>query len=611
MQHLAIFLTRTVSVPEFLRAASILVLPALLGCSPASVPTVEEADAFLAEAEADYLEASIENQRASWVQATYITQDTQKIAAAASEKLMIVTADAAKQAASYRDLDLSEDSKRKIDKLRVALTLPAPSAPGAAGELAGIESTLKGMYGSGAWCPEGGECTELEALVRTMAVSRDANELRDAWAGWRTISPQMRGPYARLAELANEGSRELGFADTGAMWRSGYDMAPDEFSSELDRLWQQVKPLYDSLHCYTRDALGDFYGEDVVPQDEPIPAHLLGNMWAQEWNNIYDILAPPGGDEGPDLDRLLVEKGYDEIAMVRSAERFFTSLGFEPLPETFWERSLFLKPEDRAVVCHASAWNIDAEDDLRIKMCIEVTGEMFRTIHHELGHNFYQRAYNVQDPLFRGSANGGFHEAVGDVLSLSVTPSYLVEIGLLESEPDATADLGLLMRRALDKVAFLPFALMIDQWRWGVFSGEIPEDRYNAAWWELRESLQGVRAPVDRSEADFDPGAKYHVPGNTSYERYFVADILQFQLHRDLCAAAGWEGPLHRCSIYGNEEAGRRLREMLTMGSSRPWPEALAVIGGSGEMDATAMLDYFAPLQLWLDEQNDGRTCGW
>jgi peptidyl-dipeptidase A len=583
-----------------------------LSCGPGA-PTAEEAEAFLEEAEARFLKSEVEAERAAWVQATYITHDSELVAARASERFIATTVELAQAAARFKDVELPEDSARKLELLRLALTLPAPADAAATAELAGITTSLESTYGKGRYCrPEGGPCRELEELSRTMASSRDPDELLDAWTGWRTISPEMKEPYQRLVELANQGSAELGFEDTSVLWRSKYDMPAEDFAVEVDRLWNQVRPLYESLHCHVRAKLAETYGDDLVPGGEPIPAHLLGNMWAQNWGNIYELVAPPEeGAASYDLTELLEQRGVDELEMVRYGERFFTSLLFDPLPDTFWERSLFVKPRDRDVVCHASAWDIDMVDDLRIKMCIEVNAEQFSVIHHELGHNFYQRAYNHLDPLFRNSANDGFHEAVGDTLALSVTPKYLVELGFLDEEPDASADLGLLLRRALDKVAFLPFGLLVDRWRWGVFSGDVPPEQYNQAWWDLREKYQGVRAPVARDESDFDPGAKYHVPANTPYTRYFLAHILQFQFHRDLCKVAGSEGPLHRCSIYGSEEAGKRLEAMLAMGQSRPWPEALESISGSPEMDATAILDYFAPLQVWLDEQNEDRSCGW
>jgi peptidyl-dipeptidase A len=420
----------------------------------------------------------------------------------------------------------------------------------------------------------------------------------------------MRRDFIRYVELGNKGARELGFADMGAMWRAKYDMPPDQFAQELDRLWEQVKPLYVSLHAYVRSRLREKYG-DIVPASGPIPAHLLGNMWGQEWNNIYPLVAPPNADPGYDLTQILKDRKTEPQQMVRYGEGFFRSLGFAPLPQTFWDRSLFVKPRDRDVVCHASAWDIDYVEDVRLKMCIDITAEDFVTVHHELGHNFYQRAYDKQPFMFRDSANDGFHEAIGDTIALSVTPEYLVKLGLLDKAPDTSKDIGLLMQRALEKIAFLPFGLMIDQWRWKVFSGQIPPEKYNQTWWELRRKYQGIDAPVARSEEDFDPAAKYHVAANVPYARYFLADILQFQFHRALAQIAGCKDPLNRCSVYDNKEAGRRFAAMLEMGQSRPWPDALEALTGQREMDATAIRDYFAPLQKWLDEQNKGKPVGW
>jgi peptidyl-dipeptidase A len=587
-------------------------LAASCGGDPQARPaTVDGAQAFMEDAERQLLDLWIETEQAAWVQQNFITEDTEAMSAAVQKKLIGTTMDLIAESTRFDGVDLPPELARKVRMLKTSLPLLAPSDPDKQGELTKITTAMEGIYGKGTYCRENGDCLDLTAMTRILAESRDADELLELWKGWRTISPPLRKQYRRFVELANEGAREIGFSDLGEQWRSGYDMDPAEFTAELDRLWGQVQPLYEALHCHVRASLTDRYGSDVVPEDQPIPAHLLGNMWSQSWGNIYDLAGPVESDPGYDLTSLLVSQGIDEIEMVRYGERFFTSLGFEPLPETFWERSLFTKPKDRDVVCHASAWNIDMIDDLRIKMCIDVTDEDFSTIHHELGHNFYQRAYSPLSTLYRGSANDGFHEGIGDTIALSVTPEYLKQIGLLDRVPSAEGDLGLLMRMALDKVAFLPFGLLVDQWRWQVFSGEIGPDDYNAGWWELREKYQGVRAPVARSEADFDPGAKYHVPANTPYTRYFLAHILQFQFQRALCDSAGFEGPLHRCSIYGNEEAGAKLIEMLEMGKSRPWPDALEAVTGQREMDASAILDYFAPLAEWLDEQNQGRTCGW
>ncbi|MEE1980583.1 M2 family metallopeptidase [Shewanella xiamenensis] len=578
-----------------------------------NAPDKAQAIAFIQDAEAQIAQLSIEANRAEWIYSNFITEDTAALSAAVGEKVSAASVKFATEAAKYANVELDPANARKLNILRSALVLPAPLDPAKNAELAQISSELNGLYGKGKYCFADGKCMTQPELSTLMAESRDPAKLLEAWKGWREIAKPMRPLFQREVELANEGAKDLGYANLSELWRSQYDMKPDEFSKELDRLWGQVKPLYESLHCYVRGELNNEYGDAIAPKTGPIPAHLLGNMWAQQWGNVYDLVAPNDADPGYDVTELLEQKGYDEQKMVKQAESFFTSLGFAPLPESFWSRSLFLQPKDRDVVCHASAWDLDNLDDIRIKMCIQKTAEDFTVIHHELGHNFYQRAYKQQPFLFKNSANDGFHEAIGDTIALSITPSYLKQIGLLEDVPDASKDIGLLLKQALDKIAFLPFGLMIDQWRWKVFSGEITPAQYNQAWWELREKYQGVKAPTDRSEADFDPGAKYHVPGNVPYTRYFLAHILQFQFHKALCETAGDKGPVHRCSIYGNQAAGEKLNKMLALGASQPWPVALKEVTGTEMMDASAVLDYFAPLKIWLDEQNKAanRQCGW
>ena len=572
-----------------------------------------DAETFAAQMETELHAGWIEAERSAWVYSNFITDDTEKISSDARRRSIESTVRLAAEATRFDGSKMSDETARKLRMLKTSMTMVAPQDAALTAELTEITAGMEGRYGKGTYCSEqrNGECLDLGAMGNILAESRDPEEMLDLWTGWRTVSPPMRTNYQRFVELVNAGSQDLGFSDMGDLWRSNYDMEADAFSVEVDRLWDQVRPLYEQLHCHVRAQLNAAYGDEVVPLDRPIPAHLLGNMWAQSWGNIYDLVAPPSSDPGFDLTEILNSRKIDEREMVRYGERFFTSLGFEPLPDTFWERSLFVKPQDRDVVCHASAWNVDAVDDLRIKMCINVNAEDFVTIHHELGHNFYQRAYNHQSPLHQNSANDGFHEGIGDTIALSITPEYLVQVGLLDSLPADGGDLGLLMRSALDKVAFLPFGLVVDQWRWQVFGGEIPTDAYNEGWWKLRQQYQGIEAPVARSEADFDPGAKYHVPGNTPYTRYFLAHILQYQFHRSLCELAGFEGDLHRCSIYNNEKAGAALGEMLAMGASKPWPDALEALTGQREMDATAIVDYYAPLMSWLEEQNADRSCGW
>ena len=597
---------------------ALFVLPAVAATQKKTMttPTAAQAATFVKEAEAKLAAINVEQQRAAWVAENFITYDTQILAAQANEKQINLGVDLAKGAARFDKVkNLPYDVRRKLDLIKLALTTPGPADPKKTAEMAKIGAEMDAMYGAGKYCPPGAtgdQCLDVEAITKVMQTSRDPQKLLEVWGGWHTISRPMKPLYSRFVELTNQGARELGYADAGAMWRAKYDMPPDAFAAEMDRLWGQVKPLYDSLHCYVRTNLTKKYGPDVVPPGKPIPAHLLGNIWAQEWGTIYDLVAPSNAERGYDLTKILeARKDIDELGMVRIGEHFFTSLGFAPLPQTFWERSLFTKPRDRDVVCHASAWDVDDVQDLRVKMCISKTADYFQTIHHELGHNFYQRAYNTQSFLYKNSANDAFHEAIGDTIALSVTPSYLVKIGLLDKEPPASADIPLLLHDALDKVAFLPFGLLIDKWRWQVFSGAVTPATYNQAWWDLKLRYQGITPPTARTQDDFDPGAKYHIAANVPYARYFLARILQFQFHRALCKTAGIPGPLNRCSIYGNQAAGSALNKMLAMGQSKPWPDALEVITGQRQMDATALLDYFAPLKTWLDEQNKGQQCGW
>ena len=589
-------------------AGGLAALAALAACSPRV--TVEDARTFMADAEAEIDEQWEYSSRVFWVRANFINDDTDWLATRVGAEETTRAVRLANQTKRFDALDLPEDLARKMNMLRTGITLPAPSREGAAEELAEIATWLESTYARGTFTLDG-ETLDLQAAEEIIDNSRDPERLAAAWEGWRTISPVMRDRYARMVEIANEGARELGFTDLAEMWLSGYGMSPAAVEAEVDRLWGQVKPLYDALHCHVRAKLNEKYGDAVQPDSGLIRADLLGNIWSQQWGNIYELVAPGDGEPGIDLTAILKERGYTPVDMIRTGEGFFTSLGFEPLPETFWERSLITEPRDRDVDCHASAWDVDARDDVRIKMCAEVNAEDFQTVHHELGHNFYQRAHADQDVLFRDGAHDGFHEAVGDFIALSITPEYLQQIGLLDELPDSSADMELLMRQALDKIAFLPFGLLVDQWRWRVLRGAVEPQDYNELWWELRQRYQGIRPPAPRPADAFDPGAKYHIPGNTPYLRYFLSFIMQFQFHAAACEIAGWQGPLHRCSIYGSDAVGTRFREMLAMGASRPWPEALEAFTGTREMDGSAITAYFAPLMEYLAAQNADRTCGW
>ncbi len=592
-------------------------------------PTAADAEAFVIAAEKDLFDFSLEAGKVSWVNSTYLTEDTDVLAATYGAIGTKKSVDYALRAAQFQNVTgITPETKRKLDILRGGIVLPAPTRVGAAEELNTIATKLQSQYGKGKGSLLGKEIngSDIEA---EMGTNRNPEQLAEMWTSWHTnVGGPMRNDYTRMVSIANEGATQLGFADVGTMWRSGYDMPADEFTQTMDQMWSEVQPLYTELHTYVRRKLNEKYGDAVQPKTGAIRADLLGNMWGQEWGGIYDLVAPAGsGDIGYDIGELLTAKGmqpYDDKTpdaerekaareMTKIGEGFFSSLGFEPLPQTFWSRSQFIKPRDREVVCHASAWDLDNKDDIRIKMCIKVNSDDFITIHHELGHNYYQRAYKNSGYLHLNGANDGFHEAIGDMIALSITPEYLVQIGLLDRDkvPGADKDTGLLLRQAMDKVAFLPFGLLVDKWRWGVFDGSITPDKYNDAWHGLKERYQGIKPPVQRPDDAFDAGAKYHIPGNTPYARYFLARILQFQFYKAACDAAGWKGPLHRCSFYGNKEVGKRLNIMLEMGASKPWPDALEAFTGTRKMSGKPMLEYFKPLMTWLQKQNKGQEKGW
>lgn len=573
--------------------------------------TAAQARAFVAKAETELAAESLYVNHAAWVQATYINSDTNWLVARANAENTDLAVGLAKDAARFDHVTVDDITRRKLYLLKQELVLPASSRPGASQELSDIRARLNSAYSTAKFTYNGKSLTldDMEDILRT---SRDPNETRVLWEGWRSVSsPQMKGDYTKLVMLANEGSRELGYADTGALWRSWYDMPADTFAAKTDALWHQVEPLYNKLHCYVRAKLNVKYGDSVQPKTGLIRADLTGNMWGQDWGNINDIVQPAGGPGlGYDLTASLVSHGYDPVRMVHVADNWYQSIGFAPEPATFWERSQITRPRDRDVICHASAWDVDAKNDIRLKACITVTADDFYTVHHELGHNMYQRAYSDQPYLFQGGANDGFHEAIGDFAGLNaLTPDYLKRLGLIDTVPGADADLPYLLKMALSKIAILPFALIVDKWRWGVFSGAITPEHYNDAWWDLVEKYQGLTPPGPRPANAFDPGAKFHVANNTPYTRYFLAEIYEFQFYRAACRLAGWRGPLNRCNIFGNKDVGAKFNAMLEMGRSKPWPEALATFTGEHDIDASAINDYFAPLSAWLDKQNEGQAC--
>lgn len=595
--------------------ATVAVAMTLTACDRAAKPgdaTEESAKQFVVRVQEESDKLSKETSAAYWVRNTYITPDTAILAAKAGERSLAFESRVVNQAKQYRDADMDPVTARAIELILRGSSAPAPDDPALQAELSEILTDMEGQYGAGKYCDAQGECRELQELESVLAQSRDYDELLDIWQGWRAVSVPYRKQYQRFVEIGNQGAKDFGYKNLADLWQGGYDMDSESFVKESRRLWAQVKPFYEELHCYVRDKLGETYGVDKVPPEGLIPAHLLGNMWSQTWDNIYDIVEPYEGIDSLDVTAALVDQGYDELKMTRTAEAFFTSLGLPSLPDSFYKNSMLKKPRDRNVVCHASAWDIDNGKDPRIKQCVEINEEQLGTLHHELGHIYYYLMYKDQPSVFKGGAHDGFHEAIGDTIQLSMTPAYLQEKGLIEAATESyEATINNQMKAALQKIAFLPFGKMIDEWRWQVFSGEIAPEDYNAGWWRLRQKYQGIAAPLERSEADFDPGAKYHIPGNTPYTRYFLSFIMQFQFHKALCDVGGYQGPLHECSIYNNKIAGKKLGDLLAMGQSKPWPEAMQAMTGQRSMDASAIIDYFAPLNAWLKKENQGRQCGW
>ncbi len=605
---------------KLLLSTLLLSIVVISSCSSQQASTLNESDVetFLERVELEDKTLGPVASSAYWIGSNFITYDSQKVVADYGKRFQLLALERARQAATFDKVLVSEENRRKLNLIKNSFVMPSPLDDALAGEIAGISAELDAMYGTGQHCFGEGDCYDLEAFEAVIDNSRDPDELLKAWEGWRNIGKPMKDMYLRMVEIGNLGAKDLGYDGLTDLWFSQYDMPADDFLAETDRVWDELKPLYDALHCHVRNELSEHYGEAVVSKEGSMPAHVLGNMWGQSWANIYDLVYIPDNptaDTNIDLTKILEEKDIGEIEMVEIAENFFLSLGFEPLPKTFWERSLFIKPQDHNVVCHASAWDLDSDaNDLRVKMCIERNAEDFSTIHHELGHIFYYQAYSQQPSIFQRGANDGFHEAVGDLLTLSITPDYYHKIGMItEAEAiNAKSDpISLLMQQALDGVVSVPWTLMLDKWRAGVFSGETSEAELNNSWWELREYYQGIEAPRERDADAFDPGAKYHIPGNTPYTRYYLAKILQYQFHESLCNQIGFEGPLHECSIYNNELAGEQLRAMLSLGQSQEWQVALEALTGTRTLSGKSMLNYYKPLKDWLDVQNASRSCGW
>ncbi|XP_062268927.1 angiotensin-converting enzyme 2 [Platichthys flesus] len=498
-----------------------------------------------------------------------------------------------------------------------------------AAHLSKIMSDMNTIYSTAKVClkDEPLNCQTLEpGLEDVMFNSRDYAKRLHVWEGWRKeTGKKMRPLYENYVDLKNEASKLNGFEDYGSYWRYNYETIEedpqykytrDQLMGDVRSIYKEILPLYKELHAYVRSKLIEVYPGHIDAQGQ-LPAHLLGDMWGRFWTNLYPLTVPYPDKPDIDVSQTMVEQGWSEMRLFKEAEKFFMSVGLYEMFPNFWNDSMLVKPDDgRQVVCHPTAWDMGNREDFRIKMCSKVNMEDFLTVHHEMGHNQYQMAYRNLSYLLRDGANEGFHEAVGEIMSLSAaTPKHLQSLGLLPANftYDKETEINFLLKQALTIVATLPFTYMLEEWRWQVFAGNIPKDQWMQRWWEMKRDMVGVMEPVPRDETYCDPPALFHVSGDYSFIRYFTRTIYQFQFQKALCDAAGHTGPLSSCDITNSTVAGTKLRDMLELGRSQSWTRALHTISGDVKMDARPLLDYFATLHEWLkaDNKKNNRMVGW
>ncbi|KAG8179605.1 hypothetical protein JTE90_025770 [Oedothorax gibbosus] len=582
---------------------------------------VEEALQFLQNHDGFALEMANKFALANWNYQSNLTEENKDAMLLSMQELAKFNKAGWKNATSFawkKFQDTNSTVYRWFKKLSILGSAALPEEK--LNELNEIVADMQDVYGKAKVCsqttPPLTPCNlSIEPeLTEIFATSKNYDELKHLWSEWRDqTGKQLKDKYLRYIQLSNEAACLNGFADAGELWREGYES--ETFENEVDELLRTLFPFYQQLLAYVRGKLIETYPLSGIKPDGPIPAHLLGNMWGEQWNNIFDIIKPFPDKESPDATPAMQKKKMTPLEIFKLSEDFFTSLGLIEMTQEFWNRSIIEKPTDRDMVCHASAWDFGDGKDFRIKQCTKIDMEDLITVHHEMGHIEYFLQYANLPLVFRDGANEGFHEAVGDTIALSVaTPEHLKKVNLLdEVEEDEESEINTLMRTALEKIAFLPFGYLIDAWRWKVFDGTYKKEELNTKWWELRLKYQGVCPPVRRTNEDLDAASKYHVVADITYMRYFVSFIVQFQFHKALCDEAGYKGPLHKCDIYQNRDAGKLLSDMLSLGSSKPWKEAMLIVtkGKTEKMDAQPIIDYFEPLLKWLKDKNKNTFIGW
>ncbi len=438
---------------------------------------------------------------------------------------------------------------------------------------------------------------EIDALLRT---SNDLDERLAVWEASKEVGPALKPGLLKLRDLRNQTVQALGYDDFFTYQVSDYGMSTFDMLTLTEQMVTQLRPLYREIHTWVRYELADRYH---APVPQLIPAHWLPNRWAQDWGALVTV-------EGLDVTAALGERSPEWI--VRQGEAFYKSLGFDPLPESFYERSsLYPLPPgaDYKKNTHASAWHMDLGSDMRSLMSVETNREWWETTLHELGHIYYYQSYTRREvPLMlRGGANRAYHEGIGSLMGLaSLQRSFLVNQGLApeDAEVDQVAQL---LQEALNYVVFIPFSAgAMTRFEHALYVEDLSPDRFNAKWWELVRLYQGVAPPAPRGEFYADALTKTHInndPGQ--YYDYALSNALLFQLHNHIAQNILGQDP-HDTDYWGSEEVGKFLYELMAPGASRPWREVLQETTGQ-QLNAQAMIEYFQPLYEWLVQQNRGR----
>nr|UJP38391.1 angiotensin-converting enzyme 2 [Taphozous melanopogon] len=597
----------------------------LVAVTAAQSTTEEQAKTFLEKFNSEVEVLSFESSLASWNYNTNITDENVQKMSEAGDKLSAFYEEQYKLAKTY---PLQEIQNLTIKRQLQVLQQNDPSVLSAdkSKRLNTILNEMSTIYSTGKVCNPNNpqECLLLAPGLENIMQknSSDYNQKLWAWEGWRSeVGKQLRPLYEEYVALKNEMARGNNYEDYGDYWRGdyetlgtdGYNYSRNQLIEDVERIFAEIKPLYEHLHAYVRAKLMAVYPSRISPTG-CLPAHLLGDMWGRFWTNLYPLTVPFGQKPNIDVTNAMVNQGWDAERIFKEAEKFFVSIALPNMTEGFWKNSMLTEPSDgRKVVCHPTAWDL-GQGDFRIKMCTKVTMEDFLTAHHEMGHIQYDMAYSTQPYLLRNGANEGFHEAVGEIMSLSVaTPKHLKAMGLLPPDfyEDKETEINFLLKQALNIVGTLPFTYMLEKWRWLVFKGEIPKEQWMKKWWEMKRKLVGVVEPLPHDETYCDPASLFHVANDYSFIRYFTRTILEFQFQEALCQTAQHKGPLHECDISNSTEAGSKLLQMLKLGKSEPWTSALEEIVGIKNMDVRPLLNYFEPLFTWLKDQNKNSFVGW